>query len=289
MLNRKSFIKQSIGLGTGFFVTSYLGAKPFKAKKKKFTIFHTNDIHSRIVPFLENDAKYPNQGGLIALAKLYTLEKEKVENSILLDCGDVFQGTPYFNFFKGKIEYELMSKMGYTATTLGNHDFDNGIVGLQNVKKHRNFEIICSNYDIENSPLSKDVITHKILIINGITIGLIGLGINPEGLINLDNCKGITYKDPVQTANELAKKLKDKEKCDVVICISHLGLSYKNDKVCDTILAKKSANIDVIIGGHTHSFLDAPMQLKNSLNNQIIVNQAGWSALKLGQINLELS
>jgi 5'-nucleotidase len=288
-MNREKFLKQGLTLTGGFFLTQYAGAKPFKRVYKTLTLFHTNDIHSRIDSFPENHHKYGGKGGLINLNGLYEKEKSKVDYSMLLDCGDIFQGTPYFNFYKGRVEYETMSSMGYDATTLGNHDFDNGIKGLMAMNKYCKFPIINSNYNLFDSPLEALVHAYKIFHRGGLRIGIFGLGIDLEGLVPKENYKGVQYRNPIIVANEKANYLKKVINCDVIICLSHLGYQYKSNKVSDMVLAKSSKYIDVILGGHTHTFMQEPKIFKNAQKKPIIVNQAGWAALRLGQVNLKLS
>lgn len=286
MLTRKTFIKHTATLGAGFFVTQYVGAKPYKRKQHELTLFHTNDIHSRIDPFPSNHKRYGGKGGLLALSAAYQKQKKQVEHSLLLDCGDIFQGTPYFNFFKGQVEYETMSAMGFDASTLGNHDFDNGIEGLTKTEQYRKFDILNSNYDFRETDLTDRVKTYKVLEVGGMTIGLFGLGIQLKGLVPSENHAGIVYHDPIIKASEMAQYLKLKHKCNLVVCLSHLGYVYGDQRVSDQILAKSSKNIDVILGGHTHTFLDKPVKFQNAKKKNIIVNQAGWSALKLGRVDL---
>lgn len=287
-MKRSDFIKHNLTLSGGFFLTQYVSAKPFKNSYKELTLFHTNDIHSRIDPFPKNHRRYSEKGGLLGLKSIYDKENVKVSNSLLLDCGDIFQGTPYFNFYKGQVEYELMSTMKFDATTLGNHDFDNGLTGLISMAKYRKFPIINSNYILEGSGLENLVKEHTIIQKNNLRVGIFGLGINLKGLVPSDNYKGVLYQDPISIANEKALYLKKKEKCDIIICLSHLGYKYKGTRVSDQVVAKNSKNIDVILGGHTHTFLDKPQTFLNAQKKPIIVNQAGWAALKLGQINLKL-
>jgi 5'-nucleotidase len=186
------------------------------------------------------------------------------------------------------VEYEMMSAMKYDASTLGNHDFDNGISGLLNTEKHRNFDLLNCNYDFSNSALSSFTKTHKIIEKDGLTIGIIGVGLALSGLVPDANFTGIVYKDPIIAANQWAKKLKKQEKCDLIICLSHLGYQYKGNKVSDQNLAAASSDIDVILGGHTHTFLDKPQEFLNANKKPIIVNQAGWAALRLGRVDLAL-
>ena len=258
---------------------------------KKITILHTNDVHSHIDPFPKNDPLNPNGGGVIARANLINLIKKDNPHTLVLDAGDVFQGTPYFNFFGGELELKLMSKMGYNASTLGNHEFDNGMEKLSKVLKHANFSFLNSNYTLKNTPLENKIKSHEIFNINGIKIGVFGLGIELEGLVEKKLYKGIKYLNPIEISKDISDDLKYNHNCDLIICLSHLGFSYSKDKniMCDLILAKQTKNIDLIIGGHTHTFLDEPVKVKNLDNKDVIINQVGCFGINLGKIDFYFS
>jgi len=257
-------------------------------KDKKLTILHTNDVHSHIDPFPANDKKFGNKGGYARRAALVKKIRATEPNVILLDCGDIFQGTPYFNVFDGKLDISLMSKMKYDAATIGNHEFDSGAENLAERVKEAQFPFVCSNYDFTNSPLESLTKPYEIIKKGDLKIGIIGLGIKLQGLVDPRMCGNITYNNPIEVANRLAKKLKNDDQCDVVICISHLGYKYESDKVSDVEVATKSENIDVILGGHTHTFLDEPTIVTNLNQEPVIINQAGWGGVKLGRIDLTM-
>jgi 5'-nucleotidase len=252
----------------------------------KISILHTNDWHSRIEAFPKDGGRYAGMGGAATRAALIKKIRSEEEHVLLLDAGDIFQGTPYFNFFEGELEYKLMSEMGYDAATLGNHDFDNGIEGIINQLQHAKFDLINCNYDFSKTLLADKVKPYRIFKKGGVKIGVIGVGIELEGLVPKDLYGDIVYRNPVDIASNLAKELKIDKKCDAVICLSHLGFEYQNDKLSDKKLAEKSSFIDVIIGGHTHTFLPKPITLKNKQNKDVIINQVGWAGLQLGKIDL---
>ena len=258
---------------------------------KKITILHTNDVHSHIDPFPKNDPLNPSGGGVIARANLINLIKNDNPHTLVLDAGDVFQGTPYFNFFGGELELKLMSKMGYNASTLGNHEFDNGMEKLSKVLKHANFSFLNSNYTLKSTPLENKIKSHEIFNINGIKIGVFGLGIELEGLVEKKLYKGVKYLNPIEISKDISDDLKYNHNCDLIICLSHLGFSYSKDKniMCDLILAKQTKNIDLIIGGHTHTFLDEPVKVKNLENKDVIINQVGCFGINLGKIDFYFS
>ncbi|KRO89821.1 MAG: metallophosphatase [Cryomorphaceae bacterium BACL29 MAG-121220-bin8] len=260
---------------------------------KKITILHTNDVHSHIDPFSSNDPLNPNGGGVIARAKMINLFKKENPNTLILDAGDVFQGTPYFNFFEGEIELKLMSKMGYNASTLGNHEFDNGLKKLAKSLKHANFSFLNSNYTLTNTPLENKIKEYEIYKIDNVRIGVFGLGVELDGLVEKKLYKGIKYLDPIEITQDITHKLKNQYNCDIIICLSHLGYSYSYSKseeiMCDIILAKKTKDIDLIIGGHTHTFMDKPVKVKNLVGKNVMINQVGCFGINLGKIDFYLS
>jgi 5'-nucleotidase len=268
MLSRKRFIRQA-ALTAGAMVAgpSLLEAADYFSPLR-LTILHTNDTHSRLEPFPMDGGRNQGMGGIAARARLISQVRQEEEQVLLLDAGDIFQGTPYFNIYKGEPEIKAMTMLGYDATTIGNHDFDAGMENLANqLTKHASFPMLVSNYDFTGTPMEHKTEPWRVIKKGKLTIGLLGVGIEGKGLIP-DNLFGSTqYLDPVQKANETAWLLKKKKNCDMVICLSHLGNQYKeSDKVSDERLAKESENIDLIIGGHTHTFLDQPLVYKNLPN-----------------------
>jgi len=224
----------------------------------KLTILHTNDQHSRIEPFDSSYTKNPNQGGFARRASLIHKIRSQEKNVLLLDSGDIFQGTPYFNFFGGELEFKLMSMMQYDASTMGNHDFDNGLEGFLKVLPNAKFPFLCSNYDFKNTILEGKTEPYKVFNKNGIRVGIFGVGVELKGLVGKKSYGETEYLNPVEIAQHYADFLRKDKKCDLVICLSHLGYDYKDEpqRMSDKHLATKTAGIDVILGGHTHTFLD---------------------------------
>ena len=291
-MNRKTFLKTlSGGTLAAALAPNILFAQNYKSAEeksvKKLTILHTNDQHSRIEPFDQSYTKNPNQGGFARRAGLIQSIRNKESNVLLVDSGDTFQGTPYFNFFGGEIEFRLMTMMGYEASTLGNHDFDNGLEGFLKVQPNAKFPFICSNYDFKNTLLEGQTIPYKILDKKGIKVGLFGLGVQLEGLVGKKNYGETKYLDPVEISNHYADFLKNEKKCDLVICLSHIGYEYDNDpnKICDKKLVTQTENIDLILGGHTHTFFKEPEIFKNKNGKNVLVNQVGWAGLLLGRLD----
>jgi 5'-nucleotidase len=251
----------------------------------KITILHTNDWHSRIDPFPMDGGKYQGQGGAAARVALIKKIRSQEPNVLLLDAGDIFQGTPYFNFYHGEIEMKLMSEMQYDASAIGNHDFDAGLEGLAKQLVHANFPLINANYDFSNTIMNGKTIPYKIFNKGKIKIGVFGLGIEMKGLVPENLYSNTIYNNPVSIANNISSTLKHHHKCDLVICLSHLGYQYDNEKIDDIKLAQQTKNIDLIIGGHTHTFLDKPTTVSNSENKNVLINQVGWAGLVLGRID----
>jgi len=291
-MDRKSFLK-AIGGGTlamalapNMMMAEELKILDLKSANK-LTILHTNDQHSRIEPFDASYTKNPNQGGFARRASLIRQIRSQEPNLLLLDSGDIFQGTPYFNFFGGELEFKLMSMMKYDASTMGNHDFDNGLDGFLKVLPNAQFPFICSNYDFKNTVLDGKTSPYKIFNKNGIKVGIFAVGIQLDGLVGKKQYGETVYTDPVEVAQHYSGFLKNEQKCDLVICLSHIGYDYQDEpnKVSDRILAAKTENIDLILGGHIHTFLPDPQTFTNRAGKNVLVNQVGWAGLLLGRID----
>ncbi len=281
MINRREFLQKSLLGAAALSIPSHLIAEP---ASKTLTILHTNDLHSRIDPFDEGRNK--GKGGMARRATLIERIKKENKNLLLLDAGDIWQGTPYFNFFNGELEYKLMSQMGYDAATLGNHDFDGGMENILKQLPLANFPFLIANYDFSSTILKNAFQHYKIFNKNGLKIGVFGLGIELKGLVPDKLYKETIYIDPAEKAKEMTQELHNK-KCDLVICLSHLGYKYENEnKISDLTLAAKIPGIDIIIGGHTHTFLEKPNIIINPEGKEVLVNQAGWGGILLGKIDV---
>jgi len=266
------------------------GAFPFAALETddflKLTILHTNDVHSRIDPFPMDGSKMQGLGGAAKRAALIKKIRAVEKNVLLLDAGDFFQGTPYFNYFGGELEIKLMSEMGYDAATLGNHDFDKGTDGLAKQMHHANFPFIICNYDLKNTELDQRTAPYKIFEKGGLKIGVTGVGINLDGLVPKSLFRETRYLDPVENANKIARQLRRDHGCHYVICLSHLGFENNDNKISDRIFVAQSEDIDLIIGGHSHTFMDKPAILKNKSGKSVLVNQVGWGGVILGRLDI---
>ncbi|MEE1885591.1 bifunctional metallophosphatase/5'-nucleotidase [Pedobacter flavus] len=284
-MNRRKFIKS----GSIASAALAVGLQPLSSFADtgvaKLTILHTNDVHSRIEPFPMDGGRYQGLGGFARRAALIKQIRAQESNVLLLDAGDIFQGTPYFNLFGGELEFKLMSEMGYDAATFGNHDFDNGIEGLVKQMPFAQFQFLISNYDLKNTALQNLAKPYKIFKKQGLKIGVFGVGIKLEGLVEKKNYGEIQYLNPIDSANYYATLLKQEEKCDLVICLSHLGYSYNYNQVSDKVLASSTEHIDLIIGGHTHTFLPKPEDVKNKSGAITTINQVGYAGINLGRVD----
>jgi len=303
MINRRQFVG-SVAFGGGFLLSrswrsgSLTGNSEVVSDERAtdrqgdtlITILHTNDTHSQIDPLPSNDRTYPGKGGVARRATLVKRLRKENPNTLLIDAGDAFQGTPYFNFFKGEVEYKAMSAIGYDVGTLGNHEFDNGVAALAAALKFANFELVSANYDVRGTPLEGRIKQYVIKEVGGVRIGLFGLGISPVSLITPDNFKGITYNDPVQVSRDTVKLLREKERCQLVIAMSHLGYyeQPKSGQIGDSQLAERVDGIDFIASGHTHTFMKKPIIIKQPGGQDTIIFQVGKSGIYLGRIDFTL-
>jgi len=287
-MNRRSFIQRAGMTG----LLAYTGGLPLDILSRqelvKLTILHTNDVHSRIDPFPMDGTRNAGQGGAARRARIIASIRRQEEHVLLLDAGDIFQGTPYFNMFGGELEFKLMSEMKYDGATIGNHDFDVGVDGLAKQMPHAKFPLIISNYDMDDTPMQGKIVDHKIFEKGGMKIGVFGLGIELESLVPATLYGNTQYHEPVGKGQAMATRLKQDEKCDYVICLSHLGFRYRSDKISDVKLAAITKDIDLILGGHTHTFLNHPEIVANLDGDPVYINQVGWAGLRLGRIDIHL-
>ena len=286
MMHRRKFLQQS---ATAASLLS-LGGWPMLANAaptiKKLTILHTNDVHSRIDPFPMDGGHHEGLGGAVRRAKLIAEIRAQEANVLLLDSGDIFQGTPYFNFFGGELEIKLMSQMGYDATTIGNHDFDAGVEGLVKQLPHASFPFINCNYDFKDTGLEGKTSPYKVFDKAGVRIGVLGVGIELRGLVPEKLYGATRYSDPLSEANKTAAYLKHEERCDYVICLSHLGYKYSSGRIDDIKFAKQTKDIDLVLGGHTHTFMRDADLLSNRDGRPVIIKQVGWGGIVLGRIDV---
>lgn len=255
--------------------------------QKHLEVLHTNDTHSCIMPLNPNlaDTAVAGRGGFLRRVAMIKEERAKNPDLLLIDSGDFSQGSPFYTMFKGDVEIGLMNLMGYDAVTIGNHEFDFGLENMARIFKMAKFPVVCANYDFTGTCVEGLVKPYVIIKRNGLKIGLFGLSPQLEGLVDLSKCKGVTYLDPVEVGNRVAAELKHDKRCDVVICVSHLGW-LRPDEMGDQKLLASSKDIDLVLGGHSHSYFKALRYVNNADGKAVPVDQNGKNAMYVGKLTL---
>ncbi len=284
-VTRREFVK-SIAIGGALTLSGIPILLSGKTNYDKITILHTNDTHSRLDPFPRDHHRYPGMGGYARRAAIVGKIRAEEEHVLLLDSGDIFQGTPYFNLFLGEPELKLMSKMKYDASTFGNHEFDNGLDGFLNVLPFAKFPFIISNYDFSETILKNKMLTHKVFNKGNKKVGIYGLGINPDGLVSKSLYGNTKYLDPIATARKMEDILKNENNCDLIICLSHLGYKHESGQVSDVVIAENTRFTDIILGGHTHTILEKPKKKLNLEKRTVHIGQTGIFGIRLGRMDI---
>jgi len=258
------------------------------AQQRTLTVLHTNDTHSCVMPLRTTitDTTLAGRGGFVRRAALVKQERRKDPNLLLFDSGDFSQGSPYYTVYRGDVEIDLMNLMHYDAATIGNHEFDFGLDNLARLFRRANFPIVCANYDFTGTPVEGLVKPYVILRRNGIKVGVFGIAPQLEGLVSKENCQGVRYLDPIATAQSMADLLKNKKRCDIVICLSHLG--WSNDEESDQHLMARTRNIDLVLGGHTHTYFTTLKHVNNLDGHAVPNDQNGKHGAWVGKINIEM-
>lgn len=287
MTNRRSFIKKIAGISAA----SLINPVELLASNdtEHLCIMHTNDVHSHIEPFPKNHKRYPGMGGVAKRARLINKIRTEVSQTLLLDAGDMFQGTPYFNYFGGEIEFKLMNAMKYDAATIGNHDFDNGVDGLARQAKNAEFKLLSANYNFDHTPMKGLTQPYHIFTKGKFTVGVFGLGVELKGLVDPKMYGNTVYEPAVKTAKKISNYLRHEKECNLIICLSHLGLKYETNQVSDMVLAEHCSEIDIILGGHTHDFIESPIEIQSKNGQNTYISQVGWAGIKLGRIDVYLN
>ncbi|HTN17705.1 MAG TPA: metallophosphoesterase [Chitinophagaceae bacterium] len=284
MLTRRSFIKKS-GIAGGMLLLGPMATLgSVREQTMRLTILHTNDTQGLLEPFPENAPQFAGMGGMQARADLIQKIRSEERNVLLFDSGDFFQGGPDFDLYQGKPQIRAMQLMGYNAVGIGAHEFDGGMGNLARQIQQAGFSFLCCNYNVQDSALAGRIQPYLVIVQGGLKIGVLGVSPDLKGRIPETEHKGIVYLDPIDKANETALYLSKKQKCDFVICLSHLGL---NDQVPvnDKTLAKESLHINLIIGGHSHTLLQQPLKYFNRDKEEVLIVQAAWGGTHLGRID----
>ncbi len=260
------------------------------AQDKQLVILHTNDTHSCVQPLSKNlaDTLFAGRGGYLRRIAMLEEERAKYPDLLLFDSGDFSQGSPYYNLYGGEVEVGLMNRMHYDAATIGNHEFDFGLENMARIFKMADFPIVCSNYDFAGTPVQGLVKRYVIIKRDGLKIGVFGLGPKLEGLVSDYNCEGVRFIDPVIVAQEMADLLKGEKKCDIVICLSHLGWDKVNT-LTDGQMMSKTKGIDLVLGGHSHTFLKELQYVKNADGIEVANDQNGKSGIYIGKMIVNLT
>lgn len=258
------------------------------AKGRQLLILHTNDTHSCVLPLNPNlaDTMLAGRGGFLRRAAMIDQMRKEDKDLLLLDSGDFSQGSPYYTMFKGDVETELMNIMGYDAATIGNHEFDFGLENMARIFRKAKYPIVCANYDFTGTVVEGLVKPYVIIKRKGVRIGIFGLSPKLDGLVMASTCAGVRYSDPIKTANAVADKLKNEEKCDVVICLSHLG--WDEAGLNDMEMMAKTRNIDLVLGGHSHSYFQTLNHVRNLDGKDVPNDQNGKHGIFVGKITLSL-
>lgn len=287
-MNHKENKMKKIGILAALFV---LLLQPLAAQRQDtLFVLHTSDTHSRIEPISQRSAdRNAGLGGVVRRVSFVKQYRAEHPGVLLFDCGDFSQGTPYYNMFRGELEVKMMNLMGYDALTIGNHEFDFGLENMARLFRMADFPVVCANYEVAGTPLEGLVKPYVVLERQGVRVGVFGLSPRVEGLVQAANCEGIVYRDPIPVAREMARLLRKEERCDVVICLSHLGLYGSGlGDAGDEVLAAQTEGIDLILGGHSHTFLERPAFYENASGQEVPVMHTGRNGVYVGELTLEI-
>ncbi len=251
-------------------------------------ILYTNDTHSTVRPVSQNlaDTLIAGRGGYLRRMELVREQREQSPGALLFDSGDFSQGSPFYTLFKGDVEVGLMNMMGYDAATIGNHEFDFGLDNLARLASEATFPIVCANYGVEGTPLDGLVKPYVVLTRGATRVGVFGLSPRLEGLAASANYEGVDYLDPIAAANDAAAQLREGEGCDVVVCLSHLGWGAAPGEVDDSILVASTRGIDIVLGGHSHTYFEEMKWVENADGHPVPIDQNGKHGVFVGRVKL---
>ncbi len=283
-MKRRDFLRTAL-MGSVALQFPHFWVKKSSAELVRFrlTILQTNDTHSRIDPFPMDGGKYQGLGGIARRATLVDRVMEQNPYTLLLDAGDAFQGTPYFNLFKGKVEYQTMSRCGYHVSTLGNHEFDNGVGALVKAMDYARFNFVNCNYRFDDTPLKDRIKTFVVRKVGPIKVGITGVGVNFTDLVAPQNHRGVTYQEPFKPVQSVVDYLRKDLGCSLVVVLSHLGYKPWGGNPGDKDLAYKVNGIDWIVGGHSHTFMEEPDVIRSRGGYTTRILQVGFAGIYLGK------
>lgn len=295
-MKRRDLLKGGAALGVAGLLPGGLIARDWPARDPdgaRVVMLHTNDTHSRLDPFPMDGGRYEGLAGVARRKTLIDRVRAAEEHVLVVDCGDVFQGTPYFNFYKGVADYQAMSRLGYDLVTLGNHDFDSGSAALSAAMKHARFGFVSANLDVEAGTFAKPVAPYvvKTFTTKGATapirLGVFGLCVAFEGLVASHLHKGVTWHEPIERATKTVEALRRDEGCDAVVCLSHLGYGDQTFSPGDVTLAARVPGLDLVLGGHSHTFMKQPKAVKRPDGGTCWIHQVGFAGIWLGRVALD--
>ncbi len=286
-ISRKEFLRRTSLLAAGSILPFRVAsASSIISRADNITILYTNDTHSRLDPFPTNAKEFAGLGGIARRASLIKKIRADQKNVLLLDAGDVFHGTSWFEVYGGSVDFKLMTEMNYDAMAIGNHEFDRGPDGFAEVADQAGFPFLAANYIVRNTPMAPFIQRQIVKEFDGFRIGIFGLGIEFEGVIDRSLTGSVRAADPIRNAIQITRFLKESMRCDYIICLSHLGYHYLDSRVDDYEIAHSVDDIDLIIGGHTHTFLDAPTVIQKESGKSVYITQMGHGGVRLGRIDL---
>lgn len=273
---------------TALLIGSACGMSATGENEVELRIVHTNDTHSCIMPVSphSSDTALADKGGFVRRAALVRDLRAEDNSLLLFDSGDFSQGSAYYNLYKGEVEVKLMNEMRYDAATIGNHEFDFGLENMARIFRMAGFPIVCANYHVEGTVLEGLVKPYVILERKGVKIGVFGLGTQLEGMVASENYAGVVYEDPITAANRVADILKNREHCDLVVCLSHLG--WQIDGIDDSEVIPATRDIDIVLGGHSHTYMEHPEVVKNADGEYVYCNQMGKHGRYVGELSLQM-
>lgn len=286
-ISRKEFLRRTSLFAAGSLLPlGVASASSGISRSDEITILYTNDTHARLDPFPKNAKEFAGLGGIAKRASLIKKIRSQQKNVLLLDAGDVFHGSTWFEVYGGSVDFKLMTEMNYDAMAIGNHEFDRGPDGFAEAAQHSGFPFLAANYIVRNTPMAPFVQRQIVKEYDGFKIGIFGLGIEFDGIIDRSLTGSVRAADPIRNAAQITRFLKESMRCDYIICLSHLGYHYSDTRVDDHDIARSVDDIDLIIGGHTHTFLDAPTEIQKESGKRVYITQMGHGGVRLGRIDL---
>tara|TARA_R100001143_G_C3361193_1_gene136092 strand:+ start:5447 stop:6379 length:933 start_codon:yes stop_codon:yes gene_type:complete len=286
-ISRKEFLRRTALFAAGSVLPlGTVSASSGLLRSDEITILYTNDTHARLDPFPKNAKEFAGLGGIARRASLIKRIRDLQKNVLLLDAGDVFHGSTWFEVYGGSVDFKLMTEMNYDAMAIGNHEFDRGPDGFADAAGHAGFPFLAANYIVRNTPMAPFVQRQIVKEFDGFKMGIFGLGIEFDGVIDRSLTGSIRAADPIRNAAQITGYLKNSLQCDYIICLSHLGYHYSDARVDDYDIAHSVDDIDLIIGGHTHTFLDTPTVVQKESGKRVYITQMGHGGVRLGRIDL---